>query len=107
MLILIKKFNSLVILSCFFVTIFHNYFHVHNYYENISCKIINGEGVEHHLLSKECETCLTKNNQLEIQYATERDFYTFSILSIQKFENYKKISVHFNLSCRPPPIPTT
>ena len=107
MLILTRKFNSLVILFCFLVTIFHNYFHVHNDYENNSCKIINGEGVEYHLLSKECETCLTKNNQSEVQYATKRDFYTFSILSKQKFQNYKKLSVHFNLYCRPPPIPTT
>ena len=107
MTILFKKIISFSLLLCFSSKIVHNHSHFHSHKEKISIEVFENQNNEHHISLKECDQCLTKNNNSEVQ-CTNIDVFNASLFLYQyKFYDYIKYFFTYNLYSRPPPTFTT
>ena len=100
----LKKIISLFII--FFITL--SLIHIHtdsNEFEK-STFIYNDRDCQehHHISSKECGACITKNEKYNKSYSFESISYkNFSTLINHKTTNHVEYYIFYNSFCRPPP----
>ena len=104
MYLVVKKIFSWITLFCFLTTIFHFHPHFDHINEETIENIVDYKNDLDYHFSKECDSCLIKNNKPELFYTVHDIFHISSIVFINKSEVFFKHGVpFFNIYSRPPP----
>ena len=95
---------SVTILACLLISFFHVHFHFNEiYYKPI---IYNDRDCQehHHISSKECGECITKNEKYKKNYLFKSiSDKHYSTLINHKITNDVEFYIFYNSYCRPPP----